>query len=377
MPKNKDFKRLVRDRATRTGESYSTARAHVLARTIAPQARPVTVALTGASGRVAYNVLFRLASGDVFGPDTPVHLRLVDVEDALLSLEGVVFELDDCAFPLLAGVDVTSAWDAGFDGASWILALGAPRRTAGMERKDLLAATAASFAEQGRAIERTAADDVQIIVVGNPANTNCLVARSLAPSIPPERWHAMLRLDHNRARSQVAAHAGVPLDDVENIAIWGNHSPTMVPDAWNATICGRPATDVLDPMWITETFIPTVQNRGAELIEVSGASSAASAAAALSDTIRTIVHGTKAGTWTTDGTVSHGEYGVPEGLQFGFPVAGAGRKMSVVEGLELTVPHQALLATTIRELVAERDLALRLASVVSTGGARLSSQATE
>lgn len=360
MPKNKDFKRLVRERATRSGESYSTARAQVLTRTMAPRSSPVTVAVTGASGRVAYNLLFRLASGDVFGPETSVNVRLVDMDEALLALEGVVFELDDSAFPLLAGVDVTSAWDAGFDGASWILALGAPRRTAGMERKDLLAATAASFAEQGRAIESSAAADVQIIVVGNPANTNCLVARTVAPSVPPERWHAMLRLDHNRARSQVAAHASVPLNDVQNIAIWGNHSPTMVPDAWHATIEGRPAIELLGDSWMTNSFIPTVQNRGAELIEVSGASSAASAAAAISDSVRTIDRGTDAHDWMTDGTVSNGEYGVPDGLQFGFPVRVSSRAVSIVEGLELNATHQALLAKTIHELVAERDLALRL-----------------
>ena len=230
-----------------------------------------------------------------------------------------------------------------------------------MERKDLLAATAASFAKQGRAIESSAADDVQIIVVGNPANTNCLVARTVAPSVRAERWHAMLRLDHNRARSQVAAHAEVPLSDVRNIAIWGNHSPTMVPDAWHATITGRPAMELLDESWMTDTFIPTVQNRGAELIEVSGSSSAASAAAAISDTIRTINQGTDVTDWITDGTVSNGQYGVPEGLQFGFPVRIKDRTASVVDGLELTSTHHALLATTIEELVAERDLALRLA----------------
>ena len=360
MPKNKDFKRLVRERASRTGASYSAARAQVLTRTTAPQLRPITVAVTGASGRVAYNLLFRLASGEVFGPDTPVRLRLVDVDDALLALEGVVFELDDCAFPRLAQVDVTSAWDAGFDGASWVLALGAPRRSAGMERRDLLEATAASFAEQGRAIEASAADDVQVIVVGNPANTNCLVARTVAPSVPSARWHAMLRLDHNRARSQVAAHAEVPLEEVRNIAIWGNHSPTMVPDAWHATISGRPAAEALDERWLIETFVPAVQHRGAELIEVSGASSAASAAAAISDAIRTIDHGTAGGEWTTDGTVSNGEYGVPVGLQFGFPVTIGDRTVSVVEGLELGATQAAMLETTIAELVAERDLALRL-----------------
>lgn len=360
MPKNKDFKRLIRDRASRTGESYSTARAQVLTRTMATASPPVTVAVTGASGRVAYNLLFRLASGDVFGADTPVRLRLVDVEAALLALEGVVFELDDCAFPLLTQVDVTSAWDAGFDGASWVLALGAPRRTAGMERRDLLEATAASFADQGRAIEATAAEDVQVLVVGNPANTNCLVARAVAPSVPSERWHAMLRLDHNRARSQIAARAEVPLEDVRNVAIWGNHSPTMVPDAWHATISGRPAAEVLDDEWIAETFVPSVQNRGAELIEVSGASSAASAAAAVSDAIRTISRGTGPGEWTTDGTVSNGEYGVPQGLQFGFPVEIHDRTVQVVERLELGTTQAAMLKRTVEELVAERDLALRL-----------------
>ena len=361
MPKNKDFKRLVRERATRTGASYSTARAQVLARTVAPDPAPVTVAVTGAGGRVAYNLLFRLASGDVFGPETPVALRLVDMEDALLALEGVVFELDDCAFPLLASVDVTSSWDAGFDGASWILGLGAPRRHAGMERKDLLAATAASFAEQGQAIERSAAADVHVVVVGNPANTNCLVARTVAQSVPRDRWHAMLRLDHNRARAQLAAHAEVPLDDVRNVAIWGNHSPTMVPDAWHATIGGRPASEVVGERWLTDTFIPTVQNRGAELIEVSGASSAASAAAAISDTIRTITGGTPAKSWTTDGTVSEGQYGVPEGLQFGFPVRIRDRRASVVEDLELSAAQRTLLDRTVQELIDERDLALRLA----------------
>ena len=271
-----------------------------------------------------------------------------------------MFELDDCAFPLLTQVDVTSAWDAGFEGASWVLALGAPRRTAGMERRDLLEATATSFADQGRAIERRAADDVHVVVVGNPANTNCLVARTVAPSVPPERWHAMLRLDHNRARSQIAADAEVPLDDVRNVAVWGNHSPTMVPDAWHATISGRPATEVLDERWMTETFVPSVQHRGAELIEVSGASSAASAAAAIADLIRTIDDGTGAGEWTTDGTVSDGEYGVPKGLQFGFPVRIDKRVVSVAEGLELGAAQTAMLAATIEELVAERDLALRL-----------------
>ena len=362
MPKNKDFKRLVRERAARTGSSYSTARAQVLSRTSPPGASAITVAVTGAGGRVAYNLLFRIASGDVFGHDTPVALRLLDVEASLLGLEGVVFELEDCAFPLLHTVDVTSDWTAGFDGASWVLALGAPRRHAGMERKDLLAATATSFLEQGRAVEASAASDVQVLVVGNPANTNCLVARTAAPSVPADRWHAMLRLDHNRARSQLAAQAEVPVDAVRNVAIWGNHSPTMVPDAWHATIDGRSAVDVLGADWIESAFIPTVQHRGADLIEVSGASSAASAASALADAVRSVHRGTTAGDWTSDGVVSHGEYGVPEGLQFGYPVEVGNGTTRIVEGLELGERQRELLARTIDELVEERALALRLSS---------------
>jgi malate dehydrogenase len=363
MPKNKDFKRLVRERASRTGESYSTARANVLQRSTPPALEPITVAVTGAGGRVAYNLVFRIAAGEVFGNRRSVRLRLLDVEEALPSLEGVVFELEDCAFPLLHEVDVTSDHEAGFDGASWVLALGAPRRAAGMERRDLIAATATSFEAQGQAIERAAAADVQVLVVGNPANTNCLVARTSAPDVPADRWHAMLRLDHNRARSLAALEAGVPITDVRNVAVWGNHSPTMVPDVWHATIGQRPALEVLDKPWIESTFIPTVQHRGAELIEVSGSSSVASAAAAVSDTVRTLVDGTGTGEWTTDGTVSNGEYGIPAGLQFGFPVRVAGRTISVVEGLDLDATQRRLLDETAMELVAERDEALhRLAS---------------
>jgi malate dehydrogenase len=359
MPKHKDFKRIVRERATRTGESYSTARANVLQRSVANDLDPVTVAVTGAAGRVAYNLVFRIAAGEVFGGDRPVRLRLVDVEDALASLEGVVFELEDCAFPLLSQLDVTSDHEAGFDGASWVLALGAPRRAAGMERRDLIAATAASFSAQGGAIERSAAADVQILVVGNPANTNCLVARTSAPDVPADRWHAMLRLDHNRARSLVAIEAGAPISEVHDVTVWGNHSPTMVPDLWHATIGGRPALEVVDRTWMETTFIPTVQHRGAELIEVSGSSSVASAAAAVTDAVRTLVDGTGGnGRWTTDGTVSHGEYGIPDGLQFGFPVRVRDGKVSVVEGLDLDATQRRLLDATAGELVAERDEAL-------------------
>jgi malate dehydrogenase len=362
MPKNKDFKRLVRERAARTGTSYSTARAQVLARNVDAPSRPLTVAVTGAGGRVAYNLLFRIAAGEVFGTSTPIDLRLVDVDDALLGLEGVVFELEDCASPVLRSIDVTSDYPAGFEQASWILALGAPRRLEGMERRDLLAATARSFAEQGRAVAATAAADVQVLVVGNPANTNCLVARRSAPDVPAERWHAMLRLDHNRARSQLAARAEVAVDRVRNVSIWGNHSPTMVPDAWHAIIDGRPAVDVVDVGWIEDVFIPLIQRRGAELIEISGASSAASAAAAVADAVRTVASGTAAGEWTTDGVVSHGEYGVPEGLQCGFPVVVRNGVATVVEGLALGAAQRRLLDLSVAELLEEQEVALRLSA---------------
>jgi malate dehydrogenase len=366
MPKDKDFKRLVRERSARTGESYSTARAQLLRRTAAPataRVAPVVCAVTGAAGRVAYNLLFRLSSGEVFGPDVPVALRLVDVDEALPALEGVVIELEDCSYPLLASVDATSDYTAGFADASWLLLLGAPRRTVDMERRDLLAATAASFAVQGQAVAAAAADDVRVLVVGNPANTNCLIARRAAAEVPGDRWFAMLRLDHNRARSQLAQHAGAPLEAVSNISVWGNHSPTMVADAWHARIDGRPACEVVDEDWIASAFVPGVQQRGAHLIEVAGASSAASAATALADSIHDIANGTRGGDWTTAAVVSHGEYGIPEGLQFGFPVSFRNGSAHVVEDLDIGSTQQALLDRTVAELVDERDLALHLANL--------------
>jgi malate dehydrogenase len=323
---------------------------------------PVVVAVTGAAGRVAYNLLFRLVSGEVFGPDVPVVLRLVDVDEALPQLSGTVIELEDFSAPLLAGIDATSDYEAGFADASWVLMLGAPPRTAGMERRDLLAATAASFSTQGRAIQQAAADDVRVLVVGNPANTNCLVARLAAPDVPEDRWIAMLRLDHNRTRAQVAQHAGVPLEAVRRVSVWGNHSPTMVPDVWHATIDNQPATDVLDEAWITSTLIPLVQERGAHLIEVSGASSAASAASALGDSIRDLINGTPQNDWTTAGIVSRGEYGIPDGLQFGFPVTIDGGRSSVVEDLDIGPHQRVLLDRTVSELATERDLAIQLST---------------
>jgi len=255
---------------------------------------------------------------------------------------------------------VTSSYDDGFADASWLLLLGAPRRTAGMERRDLLAATAASFATQGRAVQASARDEVRVLVVGNPANTNCLIARQAAPEVPDDCWFAMLRLDHNRAASLLADHAAIPLDDVKNVTVWGNHSPTMVPDAWHASIERRLTSQVVTESWMVDTFVPAIQHRGAQLIEVSGASSAGSAAAALTDSIHDITRGTWAGGWTTAGVVSHGEYGIPEGLQFGFPVAFSGGRPTVVEGLEIGASQRRLLDLTVAELEDERDLATQL-----------------
>ncbi len=268
-------------------------------------------------------------------------------------------ELEDCSFPALAGVDATSNHRAGMDGASWVLCLGAPRRTAGMERADLLTQTVSSFTTQGAAVAHAAAD-VRVIVVGNPANTNCLIARHAAPDVPDDRWFAMLRLDHNRTRSQLADHVGVALSTVRGVTVWGNHSATMVPDVWHAAIDGRPATDVVDEAWITDELMPTVQQRGATLIAVSGASSAASAATALADDITTFLTGTAAHDWTTMGIVSQGEYGIPNGLVSGMPVTMSDGVHEVVDGLAISDTQRRLIQATVNELTAERDLALSL-----------------
>jgi malate dehydrogenase len=318
-------------------------------------------AITGAAGRVAYNLLFRLASGEIFGPKTPVALRLVDVDEALPALAGTVMELEDCSFPLLAEIDATSDYETGFSDASWVLMLGAPRRTAGMERGDLLALTAESFTHQGKAVQDAAAD-VRVVVVGNPANTNCLVARMSAPDVPDDRWTAMLRLDHNRARALLADHVDVPLESVRRISVWGNHSPTMVPDAWHATVAGRAASDLVDEEWLASDYVPAVQNRGAELIEVSGASSAASAASALADHIHDLTEGTRPADWTTLGVISRGEYGVPPGLVFGFPVTVEDGSMAVAADLEVGPLQRRLLERTIGELADERTAATRILS---------------
>jgi malate dehydrogenase len=300
--------------------------------------------------------LFRLASGDLLGSEQPIVLHLIEIEPAMKALEGVVMELNDCAFPLLAGVETTTDLAAGFGGVSWALLVGSVPRKAGMERKDLLGINGGIFRPQGRGIAENAAADVRILVVGNPCNTNCLIARSNAPEIPADRWFAMTRLDENRAKSQLAHRAGVPVSDVTNVAIWGNHSSTQFPDFDHARIAGQAATDVItEREWLEGDFIRAVQGRGAAIIDARGSSSAASAANAAVDSVRSVVNPTPAGDWTSLAVVSRGEYGVPEGLQFGFPVTSNGESWTVVEGIEHGTFASERIRITTEELLAEKS----------------------
>jgi malate dehydrogenase len=317
---------------------------------------PVNVTVTGAAGQIGYAILFRIASGQLLGPDQPVVLRLLEIEPAMSALHGVAMELEDCAFPLLAGIEPTSDLKTAFDGTSWALLVGSVPRKAGMERGDLLSVNGGIFKPQGEAINAHAASDVRVLVVGNPCNTNCLIARSNAPDVPPDRWFAMTRLDQNRAQTQLAQKAGVPVSDVTNVTIWGNHSATQYPDFANARIGGRPAPEVItDTAWLQGGFIETVQKRGAAIIEARGLSSAASAANAAIDSVNSIRTAPAAGQWASLAVVSRGEYGTPEGLQFGFPVVsdGAG-SWSVVEGLAHNDFAQEKLRVTTEELESER-----------------------
>lgn len=319
---------------------------------------PVQVTVTGAAGNIGYALVFRIASGQLLGPDQPVTLRLLEIEPAMKSLDGVVMELDDCAFPLLAGVEtMTSDNKKAFDGTNWAMLVGSVPRKAGMERGDLLNINGGIFKPAGEAINAHAAADVRVLVVGNPANTNCLIARLNAPDVPADRWFAMTRLDANRAKSQLAQKAAVPVSDVSNVAIWGNHSATQYPDAYNAKIGGKPAYDVIgDETWLQNGFIETVQKRGAAVIEARGLSSAASAANAAIDSVTSVLNKTASGDCVSLAVASNGEYGTPEGLQYGFPVAsdGAGN-WSVVEGFELNDFAKAKIAVTSDELASERD----------------------
>jgi malate dehydrogenase len=321
------------------------------------QKTPINVTVTGAAGQIGYALLFRIASGQLLGPDQPVTLRLLEIEPAMKALEGVVMELDDCAFPLLADIVPTSDLKTAFDGTSWALLVGSVPRKAGMERGDLLNVNGGIFKPQGQAINDHAADDVRILVVGNPCNTNCLIARSHAPDVPADRWFAMTRLDQNRAKSQLAKKAGVPVSEVTNVAIWGNHSATQFPDFGNARIGGKRATDVItDTAWLQGDFISTVQKRGAAIIEARGQSSAASAANAAIDSVVGIRTATPEGDCVSVAVASNGEYGIPEGLQFGYPVRSDGKgSWSVVEDFELDGFAREKIQLTTEELVGERD----------------------
>jgi malate dehydrogenase len=318
---------------------------------------PVSVAVTGAAGQIGYQILFRIASGQLFGPDTPVRLRLLEIEPAMKSLEGVVMELDDCAFSLLEDIEATSDLKTAFDGVNWALLVGSVPRKAGMERGDLLKVNGGIFKPQGRAIAESADGDVRVLVVGNPCNTNCLIARQSAPEVPADRWFAMTRLDQNRAASQLAKRAGAAVSDVRNVAIWGNHSATQFPDFANATIAGRKAADVIaDEAWLQGEFISTVQKRGAAIIEARGLSSAASAANAAIDTVVSLTTPTAADDCASVAVTSSGQYGVPEGLTFGFPVIADGRGgWSVKQGFSHDEFATERIAVTTDELLAERD----------------------
>jgi malate dehydrogenase len=324
-------------------------------------AKPLHVTVTGAAGQIGYALVFRIASGQLLGPDQPIVLRMLEIEPAMKSLEGLAMELDDCAFPLLHGMELTSDTEKAFDGTSWALLVGSVPRKAGMERGDLLSVNGGIFGPQGKAIAAKAAKDVRVLVVGNPCNTNCYIARMNAPDIPAERWFAMTRLDENRARTQLAKKAGVPVSVVSNLAIWGNHSATQYPDARNARIAGLGVFDVIsDHGWLKNEFITTVQKRGAAVIEARGASSAASAANAVIDSINSIRNPTPWGDWHSLAVVSHGEYGVPEGLQFGFPVKSDGTNWEVVTGLEHEDYAKERIKVTTDELIQERDLVKQL-----------------
>jgi malate dehydrogenase len=318
---------------------------------------PITVTVTGGAGQVAYGLLFRLVNGEVFGADQPVNLIIKEVSQFVSKLEGVKMELEDCAFPTLRDVTITDSDEDAFRGANWALLVGAAPRGPGMERKDLLTMNGASFRDQGHAINKTAADDIRVVVVGNPCNTNCLIAMRHAPDVPRDRFSALTRLDQNRAMAQLAQRAGAQVEDVTNVAIWGNHSSTQYPDFENARINGKPAPDVIgDRSWLENTFIETVQKRGAAIIAARGTSSAASAANAVLDHVRSAVNKTKGDNWFSAAISSDGNpYGVPDGLIYGFPCRSDGKgDITIVEGVILSDYAKSKLDITTQELLGER-----------------------
>ena len=316
---------------------------------------PIRVTVTGAAGNIGYALLFRIANGDLFGPDQPVILQMLEITPAMNALNGVAMELDDCAFPLLADMVLTDNANVAFNNTNWALLVGARPRSKGMERKDLLGANGAIFKPQGQAINNHAAADIRVLVVGNPANTNCLIAMKNAPDVPAQRFTAMTRLDHNRAMTQLAQKAGVPVSEVKKVTIWGNHSATQYPDAYHAEISGKPAPEVIgDDAWIRDTFIPTVQKRGAAVIEARGQSSAASAANAAINHVQTWYNGTPNGDWISMGIPSTGAYGSPDGVIFSYPVTVQNGEYTVVEGLSLSDFATQKIAATGEELMEER-----------------------
>jgi malate dehydrogenase len=318
---------------------------------------PIKVAITGAAGQIGYALVFRVASGAMFGPDQPVALHLIEIPAGFEALKGVVMELDDCAFPLLKNVVATTDLDEGFHEVNWALLVGSVPRKAGMERKDLLGINGKIFIGQGQAIEKNAAPDVRILVIGNPCNTNCLIAMNNAKSIPRDRWFAMTRLDENRAKAQLAQKAGADVTEVSSVTIWGNHSATQYPDAYNAKIKGRSAAETIgDETWLKETFIPAVQQRGAAIIKARGSSSAGSAANAIVDTVRSLTTDTAAGDWHSVAVCSDGSYGVEEGLICSFPVRARGGKWEIVQDVPLNEFGRAKTDASVAELKEEKSL---------------------
>ena len=318
---------------------------------------PVKVAVTGAAGQIGYSLLFRIASGSMFGPDQPIELHLIEIPEAIKALEGVVMELEDCAFPLIKKLIPTSDLSEGFRGVNWALLVGSVPRKQGMERKDLLGINGKIFTGQGKAIEKNAASDIRVLVVGNPCNTNCLIGMNNAKGVPSERWFAMTRLDENRAKSQLAAKAGTHVTEVTNLAIWGNHSSTQYPDFYSAKISGKPVPSVIpDENWLQNTFIPIVQQRGAAILKARGASSAASAANAVVDTVRSLTTPTSEGDWYSVAICSDGSYGIEEGIISSFPIRTSGTAREVVQGIKLNNFSRQKIDATVTELLEEKAL---------------------
>ncbi len=319
---------------------------------------PIRIAVTGAAGAIGYSILYRIAAGELFGPNQPVILHLIDIEPAMPVLQGVVMELDDCAFPLLKGIVPTANLDEGFRGINWALLIGSVPRKPGLERKDLLGINGKIFTGQGQAIQKNAAQDVRILVVGNPCNTNCLIGMNSAPEVPRDRWHAMTRLDENRARTQLAKKAGADSTAITNLAVWGNHSATQYPDFYNAKISGKPVPEVIkDENWLKTDFVTTVAQRGTAVLKARGASSAASAANAAIDSVKFMANPTPAGGWHSVCVCSDGSYGIDAGLICSFPVRSNGQKLEIVPGLPIHPFSRSKIDASVAELKEERAIA--------------------